>query len=295
MSCRSRNRFPRLILGLGLVLAVVGWAGCPPIQAGIVVSGSFGPNGDLGFVNSPTSLAITFGGDGMGQIAQMDGFVNVAGQNLSNSGLGFGTSAQLTFGPPAGLAYNFSESQPTPDQLLLTYQFVNNTGSSLSGFQFMPYVNPSFGATTPNDYGTVAGSTNSNPFLGPSTYQIGDANNSTIFTNVLFGSLDNTNSATYPPTPGTNVAMALGFTVTTLGVGQIATFQVLLSDDGSSIGGLALTDQNSGYPGDTLTMSGRAIPEPPGIILLGLGSLGAFTAYALVRPKGVRGTGGVSA
>jgi hypothetical protein len=283
MSCRSRQSVPTLSLGLGLVLAVLGWASSPPAQAGIVVQGSFGPNGDVGFINSPPSLSITFGGDGQGQIAQMDGFINVAGQNLNNSGSGFGTSAQLTYGPPPGLNYTFSASQPTADQLLLTYQFVNNTGSSLSGFQFLPYVNPFFGTTNPNDFATVAGSTATNPVAGPSTYQVGDSSNSTIFTNVLFGTLDDSNSTTNPPTLGTNVAMALGFSLSTLGIGQSITFQVLLSDDGSSIGSLALTDQNPGYPGDTLTLSGQAVPEPSGIVLLGLGSLGALTASVLLR------------
>ncbi len=167
MSWRSRKSFPTLSLGLGLVLAVLGWVGSPSARAGIVVSGSFGPNGDVGFVNSPPSLSITFGVDGQGQIAQMDGFINVAGQNLNNSGSGFGTSAQLTYGPPAGLAYTFSASQPTADQLLLTYLFVNNTGSSLSGFQFMPYVNPFFGTTNPDDFASVSGLTATNPLLGP--------------------------------------------------------------------------------------------------------------------------------
>ncbi len=222
----------------------------------------------------------------------MDGFINVAGMNLNNSGSGFGTSAQLTYGPPPGLAYTFSATQPTADQLLLTYQFVNNTGSSLSGFQFLPYVNPFFGSTNPDDFATVAGATASNPFNGPSTYQVGDANNSTIFTNVLFGTLDNTNTTTNPPTQGTNVAMALGFTINTVSIGQEVTFQVLLSDDGSSIGSLAITDQNPLYPGDTLTMSGLAIPEPSSIILLGLGSLGALAAGSLFRRKSARRAGG---
>ena len=283
MSCGSRNRLPIRIIGSGLVLAVMGWASLPAAQAGIVVQGSFGPNGDLGFINSPSSLAITFGGDGQGQIAQMDGFINVAGQNLNNSGSGFGTSAQLTYGPPTGLTYTFSASQPTADKLLLTYQFVNNTGSTLSGFQFMPYVNPFFGSTTPNDFATVTGSTAANPLVGPSTYQVGDANSSTIFTNVLFGTLDNTNGTTNPPTAGTNVAMALGFTESTLGIGQTVTFQVLLSDNGTSIGSLALTDQNPGYPGDTLTLSGQAVPEPSGILLLTMGSLGTLITRVLSR------------
>ncbi len=292
MSCRSRKIFPIPSLGLGLVVAVLGCAGSPPARAGIVVSGSFGPNGDVGFVNSPPDLSITFGSDGQGMIAQMDGFINVAGQNLNNSGSGFGTSAQLTYGPPAGLAYTFSASQPTADQLLLTYQFVNNTGSSLSGFQFMPYVNPFFGTTNPDDFATVSGSTATNPLLGPSTYQVGDSSNSTIFTNVLFGTLDDSNGTTNPPTEGTNVAMALGFSISTLAVGQSIGFQVLLSDNGSSIGSLALTDQNPGYPGDTLTVSGQAIPEPSGIVLLGLGSLGALTMGVWFQRKPAPGTGG---
>ncbi len=59
MSGRSRTSFPTLSLGLSLVLAVLGSAMSPAARASIVVSGSFGPNGDLGFVNSPPSLAIT--------------------------------------------------------------------------------------------------------------------------------------------------------------------------------------------------------------------------------------------
>ena len=136
------EQLPGEVWGWVLCWPFLAGAGSPPARADIVVQGSFGPNGDVGFVNSPPSLSITFGGDGQGQIAQMDGFINVAGQDLNNSGSGFGTSAQLTYGPPPGLAYTFSASQPTADQLLLTYQFVNNTGSSLSGFQFIPYVNP---------------------------------------------------------------------------------------------------------------------------------------------------------
>ncbi len=112
---------------------------------------------------------------------------------------------------------------------------------------------------------------------------------------MLFGTLDDTNGTTNPPTEGTNVAMALGFSVSTLGIGQAVGFRVLLSDDGSSIGSLALTDQNPGYPGDTLTVSGQAIPEPSGIVLLALGSLGALTVGVWFRRKPAAGTGRPSA
>ena len=93
MPFRSRKSFPTRSLGLGLVLAVLGWAGASPVRAGIVITGSFGPNGDLGFVNSPPDLSISFGSDGQGQIAQMDGFVDATNAPASWNTSGFGTSA----------------------------------------------------------------------------------------------------------------------------------------------------------------------------------------------------------
>jgi hypothetical protein len=289
MSCRSQS-FPTLAAALGVALAACGWVGSPTAQAGgIVVSGSFGPNGDVGFVNSPPNLSIAFGGDGQGEIAQMDGFVNVAGLNLNNSGSGFGTSAQMTYvgssetiattGGANVLAYSFSESQPNADQLLLTYQYTNISGGTLSGLQFMPYVNPFFGSTTPEDFATVTGTTSAISSQGPQTFQAGDSSSSTVFTNVLFGTLDNTNGTTNPPTLGTNVAMALGFTVDTLANTKTVTFEVLLSDNGASIGSLGITDENPLYPGDTLTLSGFAVPEPSAIVLLGLGSVSVLMSW----------------
>src|SRR6185437_7277842 len=106
---------------------------------------------------------------------------------------------------------------------------------ALTDFQFMPYVNPVFGTTNPDDYATVAGSLASRPGLGPQSYQVGDSSSSTIFTNVLFGTLDDTNGAP-SPSPGTNVAMALGFDFGTLDVGESTFVRVMLSDDGTSIG-----------------------------------------------------------
>jgi hypothetical protein len=300
MSCRWQS-VPTLTAALGLALAGCGWVGSPTAHAGgIVVSGSFGPNGDVGFVNSPPNLSIAFGADGQGQIAQMDGFVNVAGLNLNNSGSGFGTSAQMTYVGSSEtianantganvLAYSFSESQPNADQLVLTYQYTNISGGTLSGLQFMPYVNPFFGSTVPNDYATVTGTTSAISSKGPQTFQVGDSSSSTIFTNVLFGTLDNTNGTTNPPTPGTNVAMALGFTVNSLANMQSVTFIVMLSDNFTSIGSLAITDENPMYPGDFLTLSGL-VPEPSAIVLLALGSMSVLTGSVVARRRRALGT-----
>ena len=303
MSCRSQKSCLTLSVGLGFALAIYGWAGSPLARAGgIVVSGSFGPNGDVGFVNSPPNLSISFGADGQGQISQMDGFVNIAGQNLNNNGTGFGTSAQMTYvgssetiANSSGtnlLAYSFSALQPNADQLLLTYTYTNISGGTLSSLQFMPYVNPFFGSTVPDDYATVTGTTSTISSAGPQTYQVGDANTSTLFTNVLFGTLDNTNGTTNPPTLGTNVAMALGFTFDSLAATKSVTFDVLLSDNESSIGSLgslAITDLNPNYPGDMLTLSGFVVPEPSAIVLLGLGSMGALAGGVVARRRRARG------
>src|ERR1700732_596358 len=104
-------------------------------RADMFVGGSFGPNGDVGFGNSPPGLSITFGTSGQGSIYQMDGFVYAANQTWNGLDSG-GPSRDLTDGAPSGVGYTFNPSQPATHQLLLTYQFVNNTGQDLPGFQF---------------------------------------------------------------------------------------------------------------------------------------------------------------
>ncbi len=201
---RSGILFSAAVIAATLSLCV------PAGRAQIVVSGAFGPNGDVGFVNSPPDLSISFGSDGEGSIYQMDAFVNVAGQNLNNTGSGFGTSADLSYGSPAGLAYSFSAAQPTADQLVLTYSFVNNTGASLPGFQFLAFVDPDIGPNYADEWATVAGSPGpggANP--NPESFQVGDPTYSTIFTNLLYASLSNVNEE--PSSDPGDVSMAVGF------------------------------------------------------------------------------------
>src|SRR5947209_6154129 len=115
-------------------------------RADVIVSGSFGTNGDVGFVNSPAGLSITFGANTQGLIYQMDGFVYAPGQNWNGADSG-GPSRELTDGAPTGVGYTFTQSQPTIHQLLLTYYLVNDTGQDLPGFQFMHYVDPDIGSS----------------------------------------------------------------------------------------------------------------------------------------------------
>jgi hypothetical protein len=250
-------------------IAILGLIGPRGARGDLVVSGAFSPNGDLGFVTSPTNLAINYGGDGQGLVYQMNGYVNVQGMNSMSD---VGNSADLGNGAPSGIAYTFNASQPTADQLLLTYQFANNTGAALPGFQFLYYVDPDDGANYPYEYATINGAANLGLGLNPSSYQVSDATYGSIFTNLGTGMLSNTNDLPSSSQEG-DVSVALGLSVGTLAIGQTATFQVLLSDNGSSLGNFSITQVDDAYPGDSLTISAAVVPEPPSLILLAVGSL----------------------
>jgi len=238
----------------------------------ISVSGSFGPNGDIGFVTSPPSLGVTFGPDSQGYIYQMDAFVNVPSANL---GAGTGVSADLANGAPTGVSFTFSATQPTADQLLLSYQFVNNTTAALPSFQFLYFINPSIGENFADEWATTS-NTSTLGLPGPTSYQIGDPSLSSIFTNLALGTLSNGNDFPTSSQAG-DVSVALGFTVSTLAVGQTATVDVLLSDNGTSLGGFTTTEHSPDIPGDLLTISGAVVPEPSSLILLTVGSLMGLT------------------
>ncbi len=271
-------RVKAIVSPLAVALALL--VGPAAARADFTVAGSFGPNGDVGFPNSPASLSITFGATGQGTISQLDGFLNVAGQDLNNLPSGFGTSAQLGYGSPAGVAYSFSASQPTANQLLLTYHFVNNTGAALPGFQFLSYIDADIANFT-EDYIGVTGTPGAGlPSLTPTSYQAGDPSTTSLFTNVLFGSLDNTNGA--PSGSPSDVALSVGFNTGLISAGAVAEFQVLLSDNGTTFTnpGLVLTQRNVSVA-DALTVSARIsiapVPEPSSYALLALG-LGALAA-----------------
>jgi hypothetical protein len=249
----------KALLRICLLLAIISTA-----RASIIVpSPGFGPYGDAGFGTSQVaSDAITFG-DGHGYIFQMDAFLNVDGI----CDYGTGITQDLACGPPAGIAYTFAATQPTSHQLLLTYSFVNNTGAVLSSLDLMFYVDPDIGSIINDEWATVAGSVGD----GAYSYQVGNPTLSSIFYNAITNNLNSTNQE--PSTAPGDVAIALGLSDGTVAIGGTATFQVLLSDNGASIGNLSITQHDPVYTGDSLTVSGDTTPEPSTVILVSSGLL----------------------
>jgi hypothetical protein len=278
-------------------IAILGLIGPPGARGDLTVAGSFGPYGDINILPSSPNVAISYGADGQGSVYQMDGYVNVPGVAFSNPGdPSFGPSADLANGPPTGstangvpvsLNYTFSSSQPTADQLLLTYQFTNVSNIALPGFQFLQYTDPDVGSGL-GEYATLAGASSLGQPGNPSSFEVSDASSGPTFTNLANGMLSNNNDLP-SPTSTSDVSFALGFDVGTLGVGQTATIEVLLSDDGSTLSNFSITEVNPGYPGDGLTISGIiVVPEPRSLVLVAIGSLLALIRTRRTRDSGLR-------
>ena len=242
----SSARYLGLILSLALLENVL---------ADVSITGTLGPSGSVGFPNSP-GVSVNFGQDG--SVYQMDGFLRVPGLNLGD---GVGVSRRLDNGTPTDFAYAFSYTQPSVHQLLLDYQFINQTGSPVTGAQFHFFVDADITANTADEFGDVAGSTGGgSPALNPSHFQIGDPQLSSIFfTGLINGTLNDTNEEPNG-SPG-DVSMALGFTLPVIADGQAFRITVSLADDTTLIGSLALT-QSDPLSTDQLTLSGVAfVPE----------------------------------
>jgi hypothetical protein len=265
-----------------VLLAVVFAATIPNTASAAIFFTPFGPSGEGGTVNGQV---LSFGSGG--EVFELDAFLKIGGMDLNGATLG--TSAQLSVNPlPAGIAYSFStELSPDETDLTLRYEFTNTTGGTLLDVWFFSFVDAEIDVAI-NDYFQEAGFQFGSPGAGPSDpdadaweidepgYVFGD-----IFSNLLNGNLDNTNAV--PLGSPDDASLAIGFALGDLPHNGIATIDVMLSEEGNTIGSLGLQHFDTGEGSfDTLTLSGAAVvvPEPDAWFLA---VVGVTIATAAVR------------
>lgn len=247
-----------LLLTLLLILA--------PAPGFALLVTDFGAFGEGGEVNGQLFRLGT-----AGQVHELDGFLRVAGPD---------PSAQLSLGihgPLLAWAPTFSADLYNSGSILLTYEFQNLSGAA-GGITFLSFLDAEIaepGNTFFNEFATVSGV--ASPGQG---FEIDEPGFTTgdIFDHLLAGGLDGTNAR--PAGSPDDVSMALAFDLGPIAVGEIARIEILISESGDSLGGIALTHLDAINP-TAITFSGRAsivpVPEPAAALLLGLG-LGGLAA-----------------
>lgn len=223
-----------------------------------------------------------FGSDG--QIFELDAFVSVGGA-LATTALSSGSL-------PAGLSLDFDATlSGDASDLLLTYSFTNTLASAVDDVFFVSFVDAEIAEPVNsffNEYATTAGS------LAPGQgfevdepgFAFGD-----IFQHVQAGALDDTN-ALPDAANADDVSIAMSWELGSIGAGETRAIEVLLSEDGDSIGTFSVTQRDGGRNASPtrLTMSGRPaspaapIPEPRGALLFSVGAL-----FVLARTRAARG------
>lgn len=229
------------------------------------------------------------GGDTV--VAELDAYLGIAGEDL-NGGL-FGTTVQLSLDPlPAGLSFTIAQQlSPGATDLLLRYTFTNNTGADLSGLEFFSFLDADIAPgvnTTFNEYAELLG------VPAPDNGFEVDTPAGTfpeIIDHLLLGQLDDGNAFPDPQQTG-DVSMALSVYLGDLLDGDSTGVEVLISEIGSSLGGLTLVQHD--VPGAAqasptqvtysaaLSASATPLPLPSPLLLVLAG------AVVLIRGGEVR-------
>lgn len=192
------------------------------------------------------------------------------------AGPGDATAARLSAeAPPAGLALSF-ESILSADatDLVLRYDVTNTSGAPLAGITFVSLVDAEIDETLNtffNEYAETDGALAANQSyeVDEPGFAFGD-----IFDNARAAALDGTNAV--PQASPDDVSMALAFAIPQLLPGQIARFELLLSEDGDALGGFRIRQRDVDPRSSTvITFSGNGaiVPEPGTALLCAAGVL----------------------
>ncbi len=244
-----------------------------------ITFGPFGPHGEGGSKNGQ-SFTIGPGGS----VYELDAFVSVEGFDL-NGPVQPGTSAQLSqYSLPAGMVYSFTNAL-SADQtaVVLTYAFSNTTSTVFTNVRFFVLLDAEIDQsinTFFNEYGTVKGVAGHGAVDGsPDEWQIDEPGftTGTLYRNLFLGALDNSNSI--PQSAPNDVALALGFTIGDIAPGGAPALQVMISENGNSLGSLALVQHDSDPNSKTfITLSGGIAPALSGGVFVDANANGVMDA-----------------
>lgn len=244
------------------------FAGLAPGAAQAIAFTPFGPQGQGGAVNGQT---FTIGAGGA--LEELDAFVAVNGQDLN--GATPGTAAQLSkHALPADLGFAFEAVLDPVDatEVEIRWTLTNVGATPFGAFTFLAFADFEIDETVNtffNEYAETRGSVA--PGFGYEVdepgYAFGD-----IFDHLRAGTLDDTNAL--PIGSPDDVSFAFSVRMEGLAVGGSATFRMLLSEDGASIGSFAIDQLDVDPQSSGTRITASFVPEPGTGLLLAAGLAG---------------------
>lgn len=239
--------------------------------ADAITLSAFGSAGEGGSANGQTLLV----GAG-GSVFELDAFISV------DSGEGIQTSLDPL---PTGVSLGFSWSLSSDSSdLLLDYRIENRGSSPLGSIRFTSFMDAEIDESLNGFFNESAIS--SGDLASGQGFEIDDPFAGDLFGNLLSGTVDDTNA--FESSFG-DVSMALSFDLGGLGPSELAQIQILISEDGDSLGTFSIEqfDEDPRSP-TRITFSGAAtsvapIPEPNATALFAIGIV--VVKFALSRRR----------